>query len=351
MIKIRKYFPIIIGSFIILGLITFSFIYTYFIKDTIKSAPALLYNAEGKLIDTYGYPPSWKYLFGVDRFGRDVFWMVIDGAKYTLSIAIVVGLMRVILGGFLGSFFGFMNQRLLKIIEPILNAFRFVPAVIIIFPFFERLNDVPEVAKEKTIALQIALLIIISIPVLMNSIGEEVRAFLKNDFITSSRIIGARNGWIRRKHVIPYLQSRILLLFVQQTIQTLFLLTQLGVFKLFIGGVKVLSLDINVDRPMSQANEWSGMIGANYIELSIDKWVIVGPSIAFIVSIFAFNLIKLGIERLMENQTGHKQKQLMKNEELYEGLNDFDFVNKEKLNEVKRIVEDGPKSSDQLVTR
>ena len=351
MIKIRKYCPIIIGSFIILGLITFSFIYTYFIKDTIKPAPALLYNAEGKLIDTYGYPPSWKYLFGVDRFGRDVFWMVIDGAKYTLSIAIVVGLMRVIFGGLLGTFFGFMNQRLLKIIEPILNAFRFVPAVIIIFPFFEKLNDVPEAVKEKTIAIQISLLIIISIPVLMNSIGEEVRDFLKNDFITSSRVIGARNGWIRRKHVIPYLRSRILLLFVQQTIQTLFLLTQLGVFKLFIGGVKVLYLDLGIDRPMSQANEWSAMIGANYIELSIDSWVIVGPSIAFIVSIFAFNLIKLGIERLMENQTGQKKKQPINNEVLYHGLNDFDFVNKEKLNEVSRIVEDEPKSSGQLVTR
>jgi peptide/nickel transport system permease protein len=226
-----------------------------------------------------------------------------------------------------------------------------VPAVIIIFPFFERLNDVPEAAKEKTIAIQISLLIIISIPVLMNSIGEEVRDFLKNDFITSSRIIGARNGWIRRKHVIPYLRSRILLLFVQQTIQTLFLLTQLGVFKLFIGGVKVLYLDINVDRPMSQANEWSGMIGANYIEISIDSWVIIGPSIAFIVSIFAFNLIKLGIERLMENQTGYKKKQPLKKEGLYHGLNDFDFVNKEKLNEVSRIVEDEPKSSGQLVTR
>ncbi|MEH7402980.1 ABC transporter permease subunit [Gottfriedia acidiceleris] len=351
MIKIKKYLPIIIGSFIILGLITFSFIYTYFIKDTIKPAPALLYNAEGKLVDTYGYPPSWKYLLGVDRFGRDVFWMVIDGAKYTLSIAIVVGFMRVIFGGLLGAFFGFMNQRLLKIIEPILNAFRYVPAVIIIFPFFEKLNDVPEAVKEKTIAIQISLLIIISIPVLMNSISEEVRDFLKNDFITSSKVIGARNGWIRRKHVIPYLRSRILLLFVQQTIQTLFLLTQLGVFKLFIGGVKVLYLDLGVDRPMSQANEWSAMIGANYIELSIDSWVIIGPSIAFIVSIFAFNLIKLGIERLMENQTGQKKKQPINNEGLYNGLNDFDFVNKEKLNEVSRIVDNEPKSSRQLVTR
>ncbi|PGS48786.1 ABC transporter permease [Bacillus sp. AFS041924] len=351
MTKTKKYLPIIIGSFIILGLITFSFIYTYFIKDTIKPAPSLLYNEEGRLIDTYGYPPSFNYLFGVDRFGRDVFWMVIDGAKYTLSIAIVVGLMRVIFGGLLGTYFGFMNGKLLKMIEPIVNAFRFVPAVIIIFPFFVLLNNVPESAKEKTIAIQLSLLIIISIPVLMNSIGEEVRDFLKNDFITSSRVIGARNGWIRRKHVIPYLRSRVLLLFVQQTIQTLFLLTQLGVFKLFIGGVKVLSLDIGIDRPMSKANEWSAMIGANYIELSIDEWVIIGPSIAFIVSIFAFNLIKLGIERIMDNQSSAKKNRNIENESLYTGLSDFDFVNKEKLEDINKIKKEIPQSSGELITR
>ncbi|QKE72475.1 ABC transporter permease subunit [Arthrobacter citreus] len=349
--KIKKYLPILIGSFIILGLIIFSFIYTYFIKDTLKPPPSLLYNAKGRLIDTTGYPPSLKYIFGVDRFGRDVFWMVIDGAKYTLTIAIIVGLMRVVFGGILGAFFGFVNGKWLKIIEPIINAFRFVPAVIILFPFFVLLNDVSEVTKEKTIAIQLSLLIIISIPVLMNSIGEEVRDYLKNDFITSSKIIGARNRWIRRKHVIPYLRSRVLLLFVQQTIQTLFLLTQLAVFKLFIGGVKILSIDIGVDRPMSKANEWSAMIGANYIELSIDTWVIVGPSIAFIVSIFAFNLIKLGIERLMEDQGPTiKKNQSIEEKLFYPELDDFDFVNKEKLTGATDLKEEVPQSG-QLVSR
>lgn len=335
MIKIKKYLPIIIGCFIIFGLIAFSFIYTYFIKDTLKPPPSLLYNEKGKLIGTYGYPPSLKYIFGVDRFGRDVFWMVIDGAKYTISIAIVVGFLRVLIGGILSSFYGFMSTTMLRILDPVVNAFRFIPAVIILFPFYLKLNDVPDAAKERTIAIQLTLLIIVSVPVIMNALGEEVRAFLKNDFIISSKIIGARNGWIRRKHVIPFLQNRLLLLFVQQTIQTLFLLTQLGVFRLFIGGIKILSLDIGVDRQMSKANEWSAMIGANYFELSIDPWVIVGPSIAFIVTIFAFNLIKLGIERIINNQASDKKKNKVDSENKFSDLNDFDFVNKKTNEEFK----------------
>ncbi|WP_088071865.1 peptide ABC transporter permease [Gottfriedia luciferensis] len=343
MIKIKKYLPIIIGCFIIFGLIAFSFIYTYFIKDTLKPPPSLLYNEKGKLIGTYGYPPSLKYIFGVDRFGRDVFWMVIDGAKYTISIAIVVGFLRVLIGGILSSFYGFMSTTMLRIIDPVVNAFRFIPAVIILFPFYLKLNDVPDAAKERTIAIQLILLIIVSVPVIMNALGEEVRAFLKNDFIISSKIIGARNGWIRRKHVIPFLQNRLLLLFVQQTIQTLFLLTQLGVFRLFIGGIKILSLDIGVDRQMSKANEWSAMIGANYFELSIDPWVIVGPSIAFIVTIFAFNLIKLGIERIINNQASDKKKYKVDSENKFSDLNDFDFVNKKTNEEFKGQIKEDSK--------
>jgi len=328
--NLKNYLPIIIGCLIIFGLIAFSFIYTYFIKDTLKPPPTFLYNDEGKMIGTYGYPPSLDFLLGVDRYGRDVFWMVIDGAKYTIAIALVVGLMRVLFGVLFGSFYGFVNKKIGFIVEPIFNAFRFVPAVIILLPFFRLLDSGYSHSKEQTIFLQLLLLIIIAIPILMNTIGEEVRAYLKNDFIISSKIIGANTIWLQRKHVFPFLRTRLLLLFVQQTIQTLFLLTQLGVFKLFIGGLMILHLDLGVDRPMSKANEWSAMIGSNFFELSIDPWVIIGPSVAFIVTIFAFNLIKLGIEKMINKPSGSKRLDKDDLEDKFSELKDFEFVTKEK---------------------
>lgn len=336
MSRMKNYLPIITGLFIIVGLISFSFIYTYFIKDTLKPPPTFLYNNEGKMVGTYGYPPSFDYLLGVDRLGRDVFWMVIDGAKYTISVALVVGLMRVIFGLLFGIFYGFLNNKIVAILDPLINSFRFVPAVILVLPIFQVFDFGFFDSIEKTIFVQLTVLTLIATPVLMNTIGEEVRAFLKNDFIISSKIIGAGNMWLRRKHVFPFLKTRILLLFVQQTIQTLFLLTQLGIFKLFIGGRMILSIDDGVDRIMSKANEWSAMIGSNYIELSIDPWVIIGPSIAFIVTIFAFNLIKLGIERLMENDLDKFSKETITHDHNFTELNDFDFVNKQNVNENKK---------------
>jgi len=326
--NLKHNLPILIGCFMIIGLIAFSFIYTYFIKDTLKPPPTFLYNDEGKMIGTYGYPPSLTYPFGVDRFGRDVFWMVVDGAKYTIAIALVVAFIRVLFGILFGIFYGFTGKKFETIVNPFINAFRFVPAVIIVLPIFQMLQSGIGGNQFKIISLQILLISFIAIPILTSTIGDEVKEFLKNDFILSSKVIGAGNMWLRRKHVFPFLRTRILLLFVQQTIQVLFLLTQLGVFRLFIGGAVTLFIDDGDGRNMSKANEWAAMIGSNFYELSIDPWVIIGPSIAFILTIFAFNLIKLGIERIIHKQpTPSKQ---LKQDAIIENdsLSDFDFVNK-----------------------
>ncbi len=326
--KLKNYLPILIGCLMIIGLIAFSFIYTYFIKDTVKPPPTFLYNDEGKMIGTYGYPPSLSYPFGVDRFGRDVFWMVVDGAKYTIAIALVVALIRVVFGIIFGIFYGFTGKKFETIVNPFINAFRFVPAVIIVLPIFRMLQMGIGENQLKTLILQLLLLSFIAIPILTNTIGDEVREFLKSDFILSSKVIGAGNMWLRRKHVLPFLRTRILLLFVQQTIQVLFLLTQLGVFRLFIGGAVTLFIDDGVGRDMSKSNEWAAMIGSNFFELSIDPWVIIGPSIAFIVTIFAFNLIKLGIEKIIQKQPVPTKQLKHDSVKDFDSFNDFDFVNR-----------------------
>lgn len=325
---INKYLPIFIGSIVILGLIVYSFVYSIYLKDHIKPPPTYLYNKEGRVIDTYGYSPSWSFPFGVDRFGRDVFWMVIEGAKYTILFALAVGFLRVVFGLFFGVMYGFASQKIKLIVDPFVHAFRFIPAAIMVIPIFMSI-EMGAFGKNHVV-LHAFVISLIAVPMITSTLGEEIRAFLRNDYIISSKLIGARSFWLVRKHVFPYLRSRILLMFVQQTIQTLFLLTQLGIFHLYVGGMKVLYLDFDMSREVSKANEWSAMIGGRYIEIGIDPWVIIGPSIGFVVTIFAFNLIKIGIERIINLNEIKMSKISQDKENDFDGLNDFDFVNKKK---------------------
>ncbi|MGM9988194.1 MAG: ABC transporter permease [Bacillaceae bacterium] len=277
------------GLLFIVGLLLLSFLYTYVLKDHIEPPPELLYNDEGKLIDKPPYPPSFTYPMGVDRLGEDVFWQVIDGAKYTIFIAFAISLLRVLSGTILGIIYGVYGWKFRFLVQPVERAFRFFPAVMLVMS----LNFLG--AREDYFlyySVQLALIVCIATVPMLSMVGNEVQDYMKNDFIVASNTLGGNSFWLIRRHIVPFLRSRLSLYFVQQMIQTLFLFVQLGVFHILVGGIMMVKMDDEGTlKAASVSHEWSGMIGLGYQELMLDQWIVIGPSIAFILTIYAFNLI------------------------------------------------------------
>ncbi|WP_088044259.1 peptide ABC transporter permease [Bacillus sp. EAC] len=325
--KYLKNSSFLIGSLFILLLLSFSFIYSLYLKDIIQPPPTFLYNQEGRVVDTFPFPPSLHYLFGVDRHGRDVFWSVIDGAKYTILFAILIGFFRVLFGMIFGVIYGVYLQRFRFLFQAFERAFRFVPAVFLVFLFF-KVNFINPTSDGFTLLIsQLMLITIVALPPLTSVVGNEVNFYQKNEFITSSRIMGGSKLWVIRKHIIPFLRSRLLLMFVQQIIQVLLLMVHLGVFSLVIGGSQIVNTGER-EVTVSLSNEWSGLIGLSYAELMLDKWIVIGPSIGFVLTILAFTLIKKGIENptVRLKDTNSIRKRLSK-KAIHELVMDFSFVN------------------------
>ncbi|MEH7453568.1 peptide ABC transporter permease [Gottfriedia acidiceleris] len=324
--KYLKNRSFLIGSSFILFLLCFSFFYTVYLKEVIQPPPKFLYNQEGRVIDTFPFPPSFHYLFGVDRHGKDVFWAVIDGAKYTILFAMLIGVFRVFFGMVFGVVYGVYLQRMRFFFQAFERAFRFVPAVFLVFLFFQ-VNFISQSSDGLTLLIsQLILLTVVALPPLTSVIGNEVNFYVKNEFIISSIIIGGSKLWIIRKHVIPFLRSRLLLLFVQQIIQVLLLLVHLGVFKLIVGGSYVVDTGERYVT-VSLSNEWSGLIGLSYTELMLDKWIVIGPCIGFVLTIIAFTFIKKGIEN---PNMPKNQKELVPSKQVNSNeLKDFTFFHKQ----------------------
>ncbi|PGS51212.1 hypothetical protein [Bacillus sp. AFS041924] len=119
-------------------------------------------------------------------------------------------------------------------------------------------------------------------------------------------------------------------MFVQQIIQVLLLLVHLGVFKLIVGG----SLIVNTGErevTVSLSNEWSGLIGLSYAELMLDKWIVIGPCIGFVLTIIAFTLIKKEIEkpRLMKVKSKNGKEHVTSKQANSRENYDFNFVHKQ----------------------
>ncbi|PEJ59959.1 peptide ABC transporter permease [Bacillus sp. AFS002410] len=292
--------PFIFSLLFLTSLVAISFLYTYVLKDHIKSPPTFLYDGNGNITKMRPFPPSFDFPFGVDRLGNNLFWLVIDGAKYTILIGLSVSLLRVGLSVFIGIIYGIYLQKMRTLFTTFERAFRFIPAILLVMLFFD-INLFSDATKGFSYIVSIIFwLTIVSLPSLVHAIGNEVSHFSNEDFITASRAIGATKFRIIRKHVMPFLRSRILLMIVQQMISVLLLLIHLGVFRIFVGGSTTIQLDTVNSITFPNSNEWSSLIGVSYKELMLDQWIVFGPSIAFILTLIAFNVMKRMLEVTQE---------------------------------------------------
>lgn len=188
------------------------------------------------------------------------------------------------------------------IVEPFTRAFRFVPAVLIAMIFF-----VGNITNQGIVPLvqQCIILALIAFFPLVTVIGEDINYYLKSEFIQAARVLGASKWWIIKQHILRYLKQRLFIYLIQQISQSLLLLIHIGAFGYIIGGLKMVdigSVDSSREVASSLSNEWTGLIGLSYHELMLDKWIVVGPCIGFVLTMISFNLLLQGIQQITEER-------------------------------------------------
>jgi peptide/nickel transport system permease protein len=318
----------LVGFLFLSGLLISSFMYSFVLKEIIPNPPDSIYTEDNRLIDIPPYSPSWKHPFGVDRQGSDVFWKVIDGAKFTIFAAIFISLIRMVFSLAGGLVYAFYLGRYTFIIESIVRAFRFTPVILIALLFFTTIPTNEGASGVYSIMLQLFILAMVAVPPLISLIGQEVTVCLNNEYITCSRVIGANNFWLMKKHIMSHMKPRLFLYFTQQIIQALILLVHLGTFNILLGGSRIVGKFSGLEQvgtvALSLTNEWSGLIGLSYRELMLDPWILLGPCIGFVLTIFSFKLIGNGIEKTLVKRNitmiQPKQKQRINT------INEFDFL-------------------------
>ncbi|PLS00986.1 peptide ABC transporter permease [Neobacillus cucumis] len=262
---------------------------------------------KGNIIDTPTYPPFTVFLSGTDRYGYSLGHTMVEGAKWTIGIVIIVVIFRMLISILLSSFIYSLNHRIYNNIKTLFEPISVVPQTIIAYfilhsvlwmtidgfknPFWERA------------LFETFILVIIAIPTLTIHLSTEMRLVNNETFIEASKILGSNKPYIFFKHIIPHVYEKWILLFGQQFIQSLQLLAHLGFMELFFGGTYVPYGAAADEPPHSVSYEWSGVIGGNISYLYTDSWIILVPIGFFIVTAVSVALINDSIKAYFHSKT------------------------------------------------
>ncbi|WP_179884989.1 ABC transporter permease subunit [Bacillus sp. AFS015802] len=292
----------------LLVMLSSSFIVPSLFPDILEPGPPYLKDDSGRVIADPPYSMEQMTPLGSDKLGRNLFYLLLAGAKYTLLSAIVIALLRMVGGFAFGILYAFLPDWIRQMINGIGDTFNFIPLAIIAYVLLTPLQlafEAGEMYSFQFLIIEVAVIAIIVIPSLGMYLGEEMKEYLKNDFISVSRQIGATRFHIIKRHLRPQFSRHALVMFSEQVSQTLYLLIQLGVLHICLGGLKTEEFGImeHIPEYFSFTNEWAATMSINIQMVFLHTWLVMTPLAFFAVSIFCINEITRFLKKVLLEET------------------------------------------------
>ena len=223
-----------------------------------------------------GTPPRVGW-FGTDTNGFDIFSRSIFGARNSLLIGSLSILFGLVIGGALGLIAGYFGKRTDKIIDTTMNVFLAFPALLLaifIVGFFG--SSGTEEAENRSIGPIIFALVILSIPPIARLVRANTMVYAQREFVTASRSLGARNGRIIVREILPNVMPAMIT----------FALTGMAILIVAEGALAYLGLSVNAPTPT-----WGSMIFSGQQKLETAWWIAMMPAAMLFITVLAINLL------------------------------------------------------------
>ena len=222
-------------------------------------------------------PPSPQHLFGTDHFGRDIFSMIMVGARNSIAVALVaVGIGMAIgvpLGAWAAAKRGIADDILMRS-NDLIFAFPSILSAVMITAIFG------PGAVNAIIAIGI-----FNIPVFARLTRGAALSLWTREFVLAARVSGKGAARISLEHILPNIAN---LLIVQGTIQF-----SLGI--LAEAGLSYVGLGAQPPMP-----SWGRMLFEAQTMMAIAPHMAIFPGLAIILTVLGLNLMGDGLRDALD---------------------------------------------------
>lgn len=221
--------------------------------------------------------PSAKHLFGTDEMGRDLFWRVLYGTRYSLSIGVVAVLVSCLIGIPLGAIAGYYGGKIENLIMRVVDIFAAIPGILMAMV-------VVAVLGRNTSNLMIAVGIS-AVPGYVRITRAAVLTVRSNEYIEAVKALGKTEFYIITKHVLPNCLSPIIV--------TVTLRIALAIIS--ASSLSFLGLGVKPPTP-----EWGALLNAGNPFVRDYPYMTIFPGLAIMITVLCFNLVGDGLRDAMD---------------------------------------------------
>ena len=221
--------------------------------------------------------PSKEHWLGTDEMGRDMLCRIVYGARASLTVGIFATTFALVIGGILGAVCGYYGGKLDNIIMRCTDVLLSIPGLLLAIAIMSAFK--PNIFY---ISLALGISYISKFTRIVRSAVLTVR---EQEFIEAARAIGAKDSTIIFKHVLMNCMAPI---FVQYALA-------IGSRILSVSTLSYIGMGIQSPTP-----DWGNMLSGARAFIVGRPYLVLGPGIALLLTISAFNLIGDGLRDAMD---------------------------------------------------